>query len=61
MGALFGFVIGYLIGTKSGNKGLDEIKDAWKMISASDEFKGLTQTGMSIAGEVLKNGIKLRS
>lgn len=54
MGALVGFVVGYFMGTKAGPGNLDEIREAWKTISASEEFKGLSATAMSLIGGLAK-------
>lgn len=40
MGALAGFVVGYLLGARSGPEGLEQLAKAWEAISASDEFQG---------------------
>ncbi|MEO7430034.1 MAG: hypothetical protein ABIY48_11710 [Acidimicrobiales bacterium] len=39
MGTLFGFAVGYLLGTKAGSEGYDELLRSAKAILDSEEFK----------------------
>ncbi|MGH2534860.1 MAG: hypothetical protein ACRDJW_21580 [Thermomicrobiales bacterium] len=57
MGALVGFVVGYFLGTRAGREGVDDLRDAWKTISASQEFQGLRATAMSMIGVAMKQGV----
>lgn len=41
MGTLFGFVVGYVIGARSGSKSFDEVVDALRAIRDSEEFRAL--------------------
>lgn len=59
--AVGGFLVGYYLGAKAGPKALDEIKDAWEVIQASDEYAaakagavGFTRNfvGQSVRGEI---------
>jgi hypothetical protein len=56
MGALVGVVIGYVLGTKAGEKGYDELRTAWKTITSSDEVKDLASGGLSLARDLLRRG-----
>lgn len=47
MGAMFGFVIGYVLGTRAGEKGHTEIKEAWHTIRTSDETRDLISRGLA--------------
>ncbi len=58
MEALAGFVVGYLVGTRSGREGLRELRESWKVVSASEEFQGMTATARSMAGMVLHQGMR---
>jgi len=53
VGALGGFLVGYIMGTKAGRQGIDQLVSAWNQIVASDEFKALLQSGTTTASAVL--------
>ena len=56
MGAIIGVVIGYVLGTRAGEKGFEELRDAWKTITTSEEVRDLVAGGISIAGDALRRG-----
>jgi hypothetical protein len=56
MAAVIAFLGGYVLGTRAGKEGYDELKEAWKTISTSGEVKDLLVGGLSIAREVLVRG-----
>jgi hypothetical protein len=56
MGAMIGMVIGYVLGTRAGEKGYEELRDAWKTITTSDEVKDMITGGLSLAGDLLHQG-----
>jgi hypothetical protein len=56
MGALVGVVIGYVLGTRAGEKGYDELQVAWKTITSSEEVKDLASGGLSLARDLLRRG-----
>lgn len=56
MGTVIGVVIGYVLGTRAGDKGFDELRDAWKTISTSEEVRDMVSGGLSIAGGLLRRG-----
>ncbi len=39
MGTLFGFAVGYLLGTKAGSEGYEELVSSVKAIRDSEEFR----------------------
>jgi hypothetical protein len=41
MGAIGGFVVGYLLGTRAGRRGLEELVEAWGTIRRSEEVRAL--------------------
>lgn len=53
MGALGGFLVGYLLGTQAGKEGVNELLGAVNQIRTSDEFKAIVATGMATAGATL--------
>jgi hypothetical protein len=56
MGVVVGVVIGYLLGARSGERGFEELKEAWKTISTSEEVKDMLAGGMSLAGDLFRQG-----
>ena len=56
MGVIIGVIVGYVMGTKSGDRGLAELKDAWHTIRASDEAKEIVAGGLSMAASLISRG-----
>jgi len=56
VGALIGFLIGYLYGTKAGEAGLEELVHSWKVTSSSDEVRDLVAGGLSMARDLVSQG-----
>lgn len=56
MGAIIGFVFGYVLGTKAGATGNDELMAAWKTISSSDEVKDILTAGVGMVSDVMGQG-----
>jgi hypothetical protein len=53
MGALGGFLVGYVLGTKAGKNSVDELRGAMNQIRSSEAFKAFLATGMATASTVL--------
>lgn len=43
MSALFGFVVGYLLGARAGSQGFDRVERAVRDLRESEEFQSLLQ------------------
>ncbi len=56
MGAVVGFVVGYLLGAKGGEGGYQEIIDAWNDIRASAELRDMLAGGLDILKDALSSG-----
>jgi hypothetical protein len=56
MGVIVGVVVGYAFGTRAGEQGWQEFKDAWKVISTSEEVRDMVTGGFSIARDLLARG-----
>lgn len=56
MGTMIGFVLGYVLGTRAGEEGWNELLHSWKTISSSDEVKELVSGGLSVARDFLQQG-----
>ena len=56
MGAILGFMMGYVLGAKEGPERFHELRKAWEVIVNSDEFKGMLATGTSIFQSTFEQG-----
>jgi hypothetical protein len=56
MGVIIGVIVGYVMGTKSGDTGLAELKDAWHTIRSSEEAKEIVAGGLSMAAGLIGRG-----
>jgi hypothetical protein len=59
MGVLIGVIVGYVMGAKAGEQGLEELKEAWATIRASDEVRELIAGGLSMAAGLITRGGEL--
>jgi hypothetical protein len=56
MGALIGFIFGYVVGAKAGPEGLEELRKAWDVVSRSDEFQGLVGAATAYVQNLMAQG-----
>jgi hypothetical protein len=56
MGVIIGVIVGYVMGARSGEQGLEELKDAWKTIRSSEEARDIVAGGLSMASSLLARG-----
>ena len=56
MGVIIGVVVGYILGVRSGEQGLEELKEAWTTIRSSDEAKELVTGGLAMAASLISRG-----
>jgi hypothetical protein len=61
MGTIIGVVIGYALGTRAGPEGWDEFKQAWKVISTSDEVRDLLSGSLSLGRDLARRGTEVLS
>jgi hypothetical protein len=59
MGVIIGVVVGYALGTRAGEEGWVEFKEAWKVISTSEEVRDLVSAGFSVSRDLLGRGSEL--
>jgi hypothetical protein len=59
MGTIIGVVIGYALGTRAGEDGWEEFRDAWKVISSSEEVRDMLSAGFAITREFLGRGSEM--
>ena len=56
MGVMIGFVLGYIVGTRSGAEGYEELTSSIKSILSSGELKELAGSAIAMLGDALKQG-----
>ncbi|MDQ1361244.1 MAG: hypothetical protein QOJ44_1621 [Acidimicrobiaceae bacterium] len=56
MGTMIGFVLGYVLGTRAGEQGWNDLLESWRTISSSDEVRDLLVGGLSIARDYVRQG-----
>ena len=56
MGVMIGFVLGYVVGTRSGAEGFEEMTDAIKSILSSSELKEIAGGAIGMLADVVKQG-----
>jgi len=56
MGVIIGVVVGYALGTRAGEQGWQEFKEAWKVISSSQEVRDLLIGGLSLTRDLVIRG-----
>jgi hypothetical protein len=56
MGVIIGVVVGYAFGTRAGEQGWQEFKEAWKVISTSEEVRDMVVGGLSVARDLVSRG-----
>jgi hypothetical protein len=53
---MIGFVLGYVLGTRAGEQGWNDLLESWRTISSSDEVRDLLVGGLSIARDYVRQG-----
>ncbi len=61
MGAMVGFALGYVLGTRAGQEGFEELRASWKTISSSEEVRILVTGGMATMVDLARRGSELLS
>jgi hypothetical protein len=56
MGAMVGMVIGYVLGTRAGERGRDELRESWQTISSSQEVRDMITGGAALGAVMLRRG-----
>lgn len=56
MGAMVGFLVGYVMGARSGEQGYEELATACRDIAESDEFRALVAAAQMFAQNALAQG-----
>jgi hypothetical protein len=58
MAAIIGLIIGYVLGTRAGDKGHEELSESWRTITTSQAFRDMLGGLFALIGEFLTNGRK---
>jgi hypothetical protein len=53
MGTVLGVVIGYVLGVRAGEHGWDELRDAWDVISTSEEVRDLLAGSLAMGRDMM--------
>jgi hypothetical protein len=56
VGVIVGVVIGYVLGTRAGEQGWVELREAMKVISTSEEVRDLVAGSFAISKDLLGRG-----
>jgi len=56
MGAIVGFVLGYVLGTRAGPDGYEELVESWKTISSSEEVRQMVSGGIAVLRDLVRQG-----
>jgi hypothetical protein len=56
MGVIIGVIVGYVMGTRSGDRGLAELREAWDTIRSSEEARDIMAGGLSMAASLISKG-----
>jgi len=46
--AIVGFAVGYVVGCRAGQDGLNQLMKAWQTIQSSEEFSAMLETGRDL-------------
>jgi membrane protein DedA with SNARE-associated domain len=56
MAAVIGLIIGYVLGTRAGDKGQEELRDSWRTITSSQSFRDMLGGLFALIGEFIHQG-----
>jgi hypothetical protein len=56
--ALVGFAVGYLVGAKAGQDGLNQLMKAWQTIQSSEEFAAMIETGRGLVTQAARQAFE---
>jgi hypothetical protein len=57
MGVIVAFLVGYVLGTRAGREGMQQLVNAVEEIAQSPEVRGLVATGMSLLDGSLREAV----
>ncbi|MFI5040518.1 MAG: hypothetical protein ACHQNA_01495 [Acidimicrobiales bacterium] len=56
MGAIIGFLLGYVLGTRAGDKGWLELQESWNTIRSSEEVRDIIAGGWATGRDLMRQG-----
>ncbi len=59
--ALVGFAVGYAVGAKAGEEGLQRLVSSWQNIQRSDEFAAMLDTAREMFSGALRQAFEMGS
>ena len=59
--AIVGFAVGYVVGCKAGQEGLNQLLNAWEDIRTSDEFAAMVETAKGLVVHVARQAFETGS
>jgi hypothetical protein len=57
MGVIMAFMAGYVLGTRAGREGMEELLDSVEAIARSDEVRELVVAGLNLLGGPLREAL----
>jgi hypothetical protein len=60
MGVIMAFTVGYVLGTRAGREGMEQLLDAVESIVRSEEVQGLAVMGLNFVGGPLRDALLAR-
>jgi hypothetical protein len=57
MGVIMAFLAGYVLGTRAGREGMEQLLDGVEEIARSEEVRGLVVTGLNLVGGPLRDAL----
>jgi uncharacterized protein with ACT and thioredoxin-like domain len=57
MGVIMAFMVGYVLGTRAGREGMEQLVDAVEAIATSEEVHALVVTGLNLMGGPLRDAL----
>ena len=56
--AIVGFAVGYVVGCKAGQDGLNQLVKAWQTIQSSEEFAAMLETGRDLLTQTARQAFE---
>ena len=56
--AIVGFAVGYVVGCRAGQDGMNQLVKAWETIQTSEEFGAMLETGRGLVTSVVRQAFE---
>jgi len=57
MGVIMAFMVGYVLGTRAGREGMEQLLDSVEAIARSEEARALAVMGLNLVGGPLRDAL----